>query len=209
VGIFTVKPKEKSMQTHEELTEQEFDVFWDLLGGEPAPANANPNLVREANAFRGGLLAALQTPPPKRVVVKLGQWLEGQFTEAIAAGWQTLEEIFRKPIRAATRDDHEVIERSKRINLGVVQTMAVVMELEKLENQYVKVTLRVLPLEEKTYLPENLKLTLLSESGQSLDKVLVGKNEDRAKQVIKGSSGDRFSFEMALENVAVTENFEI
>ncbi|OQY51818.1 MAG: hypothetical protein DRR19_10280 [Candidatus Parabeggiatoa sp. nov. 1] len=196
------------MQTHEELmTEQEFDVFWNILGGEPAPANANPNLVTEANAFRGGLLAALQTPPPKRI--KLGQWLQGQFAEAIAAGWLPLKENFRKPIPAFKSG--VVIKRSKRIHLDKDQMVVLIIKLEELENQQLKLIFRVTVTDEPDEpdcLPPTLKLTVTNQSAQVYE-VKAGDHHDYLEQEWRFEIGEQFRVTLALNDIEITEYFAV
>ncbi|RKZ85201.1 MAG: hypothetical protein DRR19_16685 [Candidatus Parabeggiatoa sp. nov. 1] len=199
------------MQTHEELmTEEEFDVFWNILGGEPAPANANPNIVTEANAFRGGLLAALQTPPPKRVVVKLAQWLQGQFTETITAGWRTLEEMFRQGFfcKQYAFMGTVVIKRAKPIHLTADLTVALILELKKMANQEINVVLRVLATGDKPYLPEHLKLTVISESEESLD-VVAGPEHDYLEQEWLYETGEQFRVRLTWNDIQVTEYFTV
>jgi hypothetical protein len=195
------------MQTHEELTEEEFEVFWDILGGKAPPANANPKTVLEANAFRGGLLAALRTPAPKRVIVKLGQWLEGQFVEATAAGWQTLEDIFRKPIPAFRGS--VVIKRAKPINLGTNLTVVLIIEVKKhSENQEINVIFRLVMTDEQTDLPEHLKLTVISQSDESLE-VVAGPHHDYLEQEWLYEIGEHFRVILTLNDIQVTEYFTV
>jgi hypothetical protein len=58
------------MLTQEDFDQdEEFDVFWEILGGKTAPPNANPKTVAEFEAFRKALFAKLtekqQAPSPE------------------------------------------------------------------------------------------------------------------------------------------------
>jgi len=199
------------MQTHEQLTEEEFDVFWDILGGEAAPANANPKIVTEATAFRSGLLAALQTPPPKRAVVKLSQWLEGQLTEAIA-GWRTIEDMFRQgffhgSVPGSFMGD-VVIKRAKPIHLTTDWTVALIIELKKLNNQEMSVVVRVVTTGEKPYLPEGLRLIVISESGESVE-VTAHSDHDYLEQEWLYERGEQFQVTLSWNDIQITEDFTV
>jgi len=138
---------------------------------------------------------------------ELGKWLKGSLIEATENGWRTLEDIFGgTPIPACRKS---AVKRAKQINLGADQTIVLKIEIEQLENQNVNVNFCACPSSDQTYLPENLKLTLLSESGEPLDEVQVKTNENRTRQELKGSSGDQFSIKIALGDISVIEDFII
>jgi len=145
--------------------------------------------------------------PPSRTLVKLSQWLQNNFVEAIEAGWQTLDMIFGTAIPAFRTKT--AVKRAKQIKLGADQTVALVIELNDLGNQKIRVILRVYPTDDHTYLPENLKLTLLSESGEPLEEIQAGNNKDCIEQPLTGVPGERFSVNLALGDVSVTEDFVI
>jgi len=139
--------------------------------------------------------------------LNLWRWLKDNFGEAIDNGWGTLEDIFGTPMAPAFRKN--VVKRAKQINLSADKTIVLSIELEHLENEKVNVIFRAFPSANQTYLPENMKLTLLSESGEPLDEVQVATNENRAEQKLIGSSGDQFSIKIALGDVSVIEDFII
>lgn len=146
------------------------------------------------------------------LLVDLSQWRLPipDFTQAITAGWLTLEDILGTQslaFRTITSQD-QTIKRAKRIIFNVEQTVALVVELTPLENQTVDVLLHVGVIEPQTELPENLTLILLSETGQPLDnEIRVGKHCNYIKQSIKGTSGEQFSVKLILGEISIIEDF--
>ncbi|MDM8564124.1 DUF1822 family protein [Candidatus Halobeggiatoa sp. HSG11] len=192
------------MQTNKDLTEEEFDVIWDILGGNPAPDNANPNIVLEAEAFRGGLIAAMENPAPKRV--NLTQWLKGKFTDTVEIGWQTLEEVFHRPVPAFMAGVE--IKRAKRIDLNKEQTVILIIELKELEDKQLKVIFQVRVTGEQDYLPTTLKLTVTDQSANKLE-VSAGEQDDYLEQEWLFENGENFRVTLNLNDIEITEFFSI
>ena len=101
--------------------------------------------------------------------------------------------------------------RAKLIDLGMqLGEQAVVLPIAVTLNgdKTVNVLVQVYPGQEQTYLPSNLKLMMLSETGETLQEV-CSRDQDNYIQLrhFKGQAGDRFSIQVALGNVSVTEDF--
>ena len=152
--------------------------------------------------------AAASGAPP----INLRQWLEGAFE----AGWQTMEDILGLNsqqlalVRSKTQFKPD-IKRAKLIDLGMqLGEQAVVLPIAVTLNgdKTVNVLVQVYPGQEQTYLPANLKLMMLSETGETLQEV-CSRDQDNYIQLrhFKGQAGDRFSIQVALGNVSVTEDF--
>ena len=141
----------------------------------------------------------------------LSKWLEGIFE----AGWQIEQAVFGNnkslvEVRELKQSQKTVI-RVKLLNLGIeVDKRSVVLKivLIKHENDRISILVRVHPSLEETYLPPNLKLSLLDESGETLQQV-SSKNQDNYIQLRKfrGQTGDRFTIEISLDRAKVTEDF--
>lgn len=145
------------------------------------------------------VLSAAQTP------IHLSQWLQNNFGEAIKAGWQTVEEILGTGQLAFRQVQ---VKRAKSIHLGE-QTVVLVVELRTTEEQVIDIFLCVYPIDNKTDLPENLRLSLLSESGKLLEEIQAGNHKNYLEQPLDGVSGERFSVKLALDESSVTEDFII
>ncbi|RKZ45306.1 MAG: hypothetical protein DRR16_26475 [Candidatus Parabeggiatoa sp. nov. 3] len=142
----------------------------------------------------------------KNYPVDLSQWLQNHFSNAIDAGWQMLEDIFAQPIPAFKAT--VAIKRAKQIHLGESHSVILVVEVNEPENQEISIILRVYPLDD-TYLPDNLKLTLLSESAEPLETILAGIHNDCLEQPLSGIAGEAFSVNLMLRENSVTEYFVI
>ncbi|MGB3296559.1 MAG: DUF1822 family protein [Phormidesmis sp.] len=148
------------------------------------------------------------------IATRLSQWLQGTLTE----GWQTLESLLNSDAnlawstREVTDTGRAEIRGGKLINLGVqldhhpiVLLVTVVPAAEK-----VGINVQVLPTGEDRFLPAQLKMTLLSHTDKVLQEV-VSREQDNYIQLrpFRGRSGVRFRIELALNEVKVSETFEL
>ena len=144
--------------------------------------------------------------------INLRQWLDGAFE----TGWQTMETLLgiSNQNMVLVRSKTQVkpgIKRAKLIDLGMqLGEQAVVLPIAVTLNgdQSVNVLVQVYPERQQTYLPSNLRLMMLSESGETLQEV-CSRDQDNYIQLrhFKGQAGDRFSIQVALGNASVTEDF--
>lgn len=199
----------KQIKRYDEAREEylEANRAYDLVHSSSpdfADAQNNKNIVRN-------LLNELSNLPPvddsKPPVMILNDWFLNKFDQAVEAGWQTLESISGTRLQQAVRGSH-VSERAMEIYLGP-ETVILVIELNELENNEIRILLHILPIDEQTYLPENMTLTLLSESGEVLTNIQTGSNDDRIKQSLTGSIGEQFGVKISLAEISVIENFVI
>lgn len=80
--------------------------------------------------------------------------------------------------------------------------------LQKSHKKYA-IFIRVYPLNAQAYLPPNLQLIILSESGQTFLEVKA-RNEDNCIQLkFSGNQGERFSAKVMLSEAAIVEDFVI
>jgi len=149
---------------------------------------------------------------PRRALVNdLSQWLQQNFTKAIEAGWQTLEEIFgvRELAFRTAASKAQTIKRAKRIAFNVKQTVVLVVELMPIENQEISILLRVYAIEPQAELPENLTLILLSESGEPLAEIQASRHNNYLEQPLTAQSGEQFSVKLVLGEISIVEDFII
>ena len=191
-----------------------------LLGFTQAAVSELPlSQLRSLSEFPTYLNQIRQSPVSIPAIASLGKssinlrgWLEGAFE----SGWQTMEELLGIDnqhlvlVRSATQFKPG-IKRAKLIDLGMqLGQQAVVLPIAVTLNgdQTVNVLVQVYPGRDQTYLPANLRLMMLSESGETLQEV-CSRDQDNYIQLrhFKGQAGDRFSIQVALGNVSVTEDF--
>jgi len=143
--------------------------------------------------------------------VNLSQWFEDIFE----MGWQALEELMSpKPGNLAFRGTWQPkVKGAKLIDLGVQlgnQPVALLMALTTEEEEKVGICVQVHPAGSDTYLPPNFRLTLLSQSGETLQEV-PSRSFDNFIQLprFKCDSGEQFSIKVALDDLSITENFVV
>jgi|GEM_PF-1533703 len=172
--------------------------------------------------FRSGKLTEVLGIPVKDVrvrlpfvsyrerLVNLGKWLQKQFDEAAGAGWQTLEDVFGKKALAAAYMNTPAIRRAKQIEIKPGKTVAVVAEVAFNDNGKVDISLRIYPDTDTPWLPEGLRLIILSESGEILAETTAHHGADCMEQEFADyESKEKFGFMLELEDVRVMEYFEV
>ncbi len=80
--------------------------------------------------------------------------------------------------------------------------------LKSEEDEQINVRLRIYPDSEKKYLPENLKLAILSDSGETLKEV-TSRSIDNFIQLpsFRCSSQESFKIKLSFNNICFTESF--
>lgn len=132
---------------------------------------------------------------------QLTQWLEDQFTE----GWQTLAEIFNKPVSAFRGT--VVIKRAKPINLADL-TVVLIVEIKKSKNQQVNVVLRVVMEDDKSHLPEGIKLTVIPQSGERKEDI-TKPHCNFLEQEWSYDIGEQFQLILSLGDNQAIEHFTV
>ncbi|SRR5579883_633483 len=142
---------------------------------------------------------------------RLSLWLEGIFDE----GWQTIDALINyEPILAFnTRNTDEVVKRAKLIDLGVQLgdlQVALLVNITKESHDKLGILVQLHPTEGERYLPSDIKMTLLSKAGRILQEV-TARSQDNYIQMkpFKGETGQCFCIKVSLEDLSVTENFEL
>lgn len=148
--------------------------------------------------------------------VNLSQWFENLFE----AGWQSLETLlgtnqenlaFR--LRSAFQLTAPFVKRAKLIDLGLQlgsQSVALLVAIAPEADRKVGILVQVHPVGGETYLPSNLRLILLSESGVTLQEV-QSRTQDNYIQLkrFRGLAGECFNIQVAFGDASVTETFVI
>ena len=146
----------------------------------------------------------------KKTTIKLSQWLQGVFDE----GWYAIEALTspERNLALRNRNVEEGVKRCKLIDLGIQlgsQTVALLVNISETEEK-LGILIQLHPTGGERYLPPNLKLTLLSNLGKTLQQVQA-RGQDNYIQLkpFKGEAGKRFSIEVSLLDISVREDFEL
>lgn len=139
--------------------------------------------------------------------INLSQWLEGVFHSS----WQALNDAIattRQPTFAFR--SQQKIARAKRIEL-MQQEAAVdlVISLIPENERKMDILVEIYPPKEQYYLPKNLQLILLDDEGGKLMEAKAQNNNQNIQFEFIGDVGDRFSIQLALNDIQVTEKFVI
>ncbi len=150
-----------------------------------------------------------KTDKSGKTLVNLGHWFEQVFE----AGWQAVEEVLGKQeVNLVFGFRNAEVRRAKLIRLGTQpesQAVALSVALKPEEDGKIGILLRVHPTGDETYLPEQLKLILLSSAGEVLHKKQANSASDLLEVGLGGQPGENFSVRLALGDVSVTEDFVI
>lgn len=147
----------------------------------------------------------------KETRTKLSQWLQGVFDEA----WLAIDALISPEanLGLSTRNTEEGTTRCKLIDLGMQlgnQTVALLVAIAEEAEEKLRISIQLHPTGGNRYLPPQLKLTLLSQAGKSLQEV-TSRVQDNYIQLkpFKGEPGKCFSIEVSIGNVSLREDFEL
>mgnify|MGYP006313306341 FL=1 len=147
-----------------------------------------------------------------KTATKLSDWLEG----IVETGWQTIETLVAvNPAQALVVRDMEQpeikVKWAKVIDLGVQlgnDQVVLALVLTTQPNKTINILVQVYPKSGTPYLPTNLKLEMLSDSGKILQETLAsGFNNYAQLRRFSGQQNDRFSIAITLDGVTVKEDF--
>ncbi|QDL07449.1 hypothetical protein DP113_05600 [Brasilonema octagenarum UFV-E1] len=176
--------------------------------------------VVSASARQGERVASPQEigqqSQSSQVQVNLSRWLEGIYDNA----WESIETFFASNssslafnFRSSTGLDLSSIKRAKLIDLGIEiesQKVVLLVALIPESSQQVSIRVQLHPANGESYLPVNMKLALLLESGEIIQEVQA-RVQDNYIQLKRfdGEVGECFSIQVALDSCQITENFVI
>ncbi|MCU0535559.1 MAG: DUF1822 family protein [Hydrococcus sp. Prado102] len=148
---------------------------------------------------------------PKQPPIVLSQWFKGIF----GTDWQPLETLNLTPIptvslRASTT---ATVKGAKLVDCGIElgsQKIVLLILLTPEPNEQVGILVQVHPAQGKPYLPCDLRLAVLSETGETLKQV-YSRSLDNYIQLpyFQGISGESFSIQITLDRACSLENFII
>lgn len=160
-------------------------------------------------------LRQLSQPEPIKLQANLSQWLNNTFDP----GWQFPEAILGNcqkdfAFRTSTQLDGASVKQAKLINLGLDLeskfVALVVMVIKPPEQEEVTIRVQIHPEGEEIYLPPNINLALVSDSGEILDEA-QSRSLDNFIQLnrLYGLTGECFNIQVAFGEISVTESFVI
>jgi PAS domain-containing protein len=148
--------------------------------------------------------------------VNLSQWLDHLFAD----GWQSLEALLAtngQNLALNFRNDSHLsdngVRGAKLIDLELQlgnQSVVLLVGIAKAIEEKMGILVQVHPISVESYLPVQLRLSLLSEAGSVLQEVR-SRTQDCYIQMKRFwvESGEKFSIQVALDEAKVTENFVI
>ena len=154
------------------------------------------------------------TPAPVRV--NLSQWFEHLFE----VGWQSLETLLGtepENLAFSLRNNSQLSQTSvkgaKLIDLGLQlksQSLALLVAIAPDADGKVGILVQVHPTGGENYLPPNIRVIMLSESGEILQSA-QSRSQDNYIQLkrFRGNAGECFSIQVATGDISVTETFVI
>ncbi len=155
--------------------------------------------------------------PQSSTRVTLSQWLEQMFE----GGWQSLEALMSlQPTNLVPsfrslplRDAQAIVQGAKLIDLGInfgQETIVVLVALTPEVDQQLGIVVQVHPAPGDTYLPADLELAVLSETGEILKQVR-SRHLDNYIQLpfFQGHRGEQFQLSICHNQVRWTEAFSI
>jgi len=157
---------------------------------------------------------AATTAAVQRTRVNLSQWLE----EVFETGWQTVDALLSPAepefaYRFRKRDIAEVaVKRAKLIDLGkqlARNRVALIIELTPESEQKRNIFLQVHPLGKESYLPPQLQLTVLDESGLVFLEAQSRSEDNYIQLEFSGLPGELFSVQVAFGGTSIIEDFVI
>ncbi|WP_414565612.1 MULTISPECIES: DUF1822 family protein [unclassified Anabaena] len=166
-------------------------------------------------------LAELKTSPVK-TLVNLSQWFVGQ----CEAGWQTLESLWNSlgsipayGFRSAVMTENTplnqaetVTRRAKLMDLGIQidnQPVMLLVEINPEANQQTSIRLQLHATGNQIYLPENVQLTVLDQSGSVFLKAAARSADNYIQLQFRGEIKEQFSVQVSFDDMSITEHFII
>ena len=134
--------------------------------------------------------------------INLQQWLQEIFTE----GWEAVEELLT-PRTPSLAFRFSSVRRAKLIEL--VTPVILVITLIPEANKNLVIHLQVYPQGEQGELPSNLKLMVLTETGEIFREVITNSGDTLLRYEFSGSPREKFGIKMELGETSYSQNFAI
>lgn len=146
-----------------------------------------------------------------RQIIHLRKWLTG----IAEIGWQTIEQMGNSQMQMATVRSPEQFEiavrQAKLIDVGMAlgeQSVVLSLAITLNPDTSMNVLVQTYPAPGSSYLPPNLALTMLSETGDKLQEV-CSRAQDSYIQLrhFRGDAGDSFDIQIKIDHASISESF--
>ena len=142
--------------------------------------------------------------------VNLGQWFQG----IIEAGWQTMEELLSLEQMDLALEYRAALEiaRGRQINLGMQlagTSVALIVALVSEADAEVDLRMQLYPMEGETYLPPELKLIVIDNSGEEVLSTESREVDNFIQLEFTAELGETFSVAVVLGDARVTQEFVV
>lgn len=155
--------------------------------------------------WRQHAISLSQQQPPMPQEIQLSQWLNHQFEQ----GWQAINELIAPQLVGAFMDRQ--IKRAKLIDLGVELADCQVSLMMTISTTKSGINLQasVYPTGERLTLPPNLRLQILTDSGEVFKEVISRSDDEFIRYRFDTETGDRFTVQVSLGKASVAETFQV
>jgi hypothetical protein len=150
--------------------------------------------------------------------IHLRKWLDKIFER----DWQPVDRVlspelakssFRLQLKGAERNNHpDYIEAGKLIDLGIQLKgfpIALLLDFKPEDETHTSIRLQVHPGGKEQFLPPNLQLMVLDDSGKVFLEAKSRKMDNYTQLVFSGEVGEHFSIQIVFGDVKIEENFVI
>lgn len=213
------------VQLDESLERAELLGFYQAIVPSNQPKQISIFQLQPLDVLLERLSTSTETPinASSKIVTNLSRWLENTFEN----GWLTMENLFdtqtvnpvsvRNKRQLGIDSDNSVsgVKRGRAIDLRVQlqdKKVALIVTCQPAdETEEMEIRLQVYPINNFVYLPPNLQLTVLDDMGAIVPELEArARSADNCIQLeFTGKAGERFSVKIALEDVSITEDFQI
>lgn len=199
------KPAEASLKSALAVFGNETTIFANRM----VPFDTWTTLITDAQWRQQVLEQLLGAQNEQQPFTQLQQWFEQQFEPA----WQAVNDLVspQPQWRKAFRDPHDQVERAKQIDLSTGSSecqVALVLSIES-TSQRLNVKTGIYPTNHQTQLPPSLRMRLITDAGELFKEVIADANASFLSYGFEAAAGDRFSVEVSLGSVCVTESFQL
>ena len=134
--------------------------------------------------------------------INLQQWLQEIFTE----GWEAVEDLLT-PRTPSLAFRFSSVRRAKLIELATPVILVITLIPEASKN--LVINLQIYPQGEQRELPSNLKLMVLTETGEVFREVITNSGDTFLRYEFSGSPQEKFGIKMELGETSYSQNFAI
>ncbi len=156
--------------------------------------------------------------PSHKQPARLSKWLQ-ESVEALESLWQNPEVFLeRNYVRKSRAEQEDGVKKAKLIDLGIQlrsQSVVLLVAIAPENEERVSVCVQLHPTPEERFLPQNLKLALVSTAKdvvtEKLEQEVDSREQDNYIQLkrFKGKVGESFSVQVTFGEARVTEDFVI